>query len=145
MRRVSSTLRDSGFPIVITVGANLVLLLCACVLFSNHLTPSYGVRVRPAATHFVMGSYDRSHMRIITVMPGNEPRFYIDSLEVAGGYEGLQQALTSWKRPNPSQLTVILNADEAVPHGVLQRLMDMVLSHGFTCTLTGRPDLDAHE
>ncbi len=145
MRRVTSTLRDSGFPIVITVGANLFLLLCACVLFSNHLTPGYGVRVRPAATHFVMGSYDRSNMRIITVMPGNEPRFYVDSREVPGGYRGLEQVLKSWERPNPSQLTVILNPDEVVPHGVLQHLIDMVLSHGFTCTLTGRPDLDAHE
>lgn len=143
MRRINSTLRDAGFPIVVSAAANLVLLLCACVLFSNHLAPDYGVRVRPAATHFVMGSYDRSNMRIITIMPGEEPRFYIDSRLIQNGYFGVEQVLKEWDRPNPSQLTVILNADEAVPHGVLQRLTDMVLDHGFTCTFSGRPDLDS--
>ncbi len=145
MRRVRSSLPHIGFPIIVTAGINLFLLLCAIVLFSNHLTPSYGVRVYPARTHYGIGSYDRDNLRIITIMPGNSPRFFVDSTEIQGGFEGVERLFTEWDCPNPSQLNVIVNADEAVTFGVLQRLMDMVLDHGFTAHVAGRPDLLNYE
>lgn len=145
MRRVRSTLQHVGFPLVVAAGVNLLVLLFAIVLFSNHVTPSYGVRVLPARTHYVMGSYNRSNMRILTVMPGDTPRFFADTQEIEGGYEGLARLLDSWDCPNPSQLNVIITADEAVTFGVLQRVTDMVLDHGFTSYFAGRPDLLNYE
>lgn len=37
MRRVRSTLKEGGFPILVVAAVNLFLVLCVCVLLPNHL------------------------------------------------------------------------------------------------------------
>ncbi len=142
MRRVRSSLKGNGFHIVVIALLNLFLLLCICVLLHHHRLPRYGANVRPAETHFVMGSYDRSTSHIITVTPGESPRFYIEENGIANGLEGVEAVLKSWDCAVPARVTVVLVCDEAVSAGTLQILADMVLSHGFTCTFAGRPALD---
>lgn len=139
MRRVRSTLRSTGSPILVIAGVNLFLVLCICVLLTNHLIPRYGFTVQPQDSHFVIGSYDRDQMHIVSVAPGNEPRIYVESELVRGGYDGFEKYLSSWDAPNPSRVSVVLVVDKAVAAGAVQRLTDMVLAHGFTCSHAGVP------
>lgn len=142
MRRVRTSLKGNGFHIVVIALLNLFVLLCICVLLHHHRLPRYGANVRSAATHFVMGSYDRSNSHIITVTPGDVPRFFIEEKEVKEGLAGVEKILKSWDCAAPNRVTVVLVCDEAVAVGTMQRLADMVLMHGFTCTYAGRPALD---
>ena len=142
MRRVRTSLKGNGFHIVVIALLNLFVLLCICVLLHHHRLPRYGANVRSAATHFVMGSYDRSNSHIITVTPGNVPRFFIEEKEVKEGLAGVEKILKSWDCAAPNRVTVVLVCDEAVAVGTMQRLADMVLMHGFTCTYAGCPALD---
>lgn len=120
-------------------GVLLLLVLCACVLLTNHLVPEYGLLVRPADSHFTMGMYDRSQSHLVTVLPGDEPRLYIDSAPVEGGMSAFPALLDSWANATPSQVMVIFVVDEAVTAGVVQRLTDMVLQHGYSCSMAGTP------
>ncbi|MBR1982796.1 MAG: hypothetical protein IKA23_08605 [Akkermansia sp.] len=142
MRRVRSTLKEGGFPIIVVAGVNLFLVLCVCVLLSNHLMPRFGFTVQPQETHFAIESYNRDLTHIVSVAPGAEPRLYVGSELVRGGFPGFEQQLKSWSVPNPSRVSVILVLDKAVPAGVVHRLTDMVLSHGYTCSYAGVPALE---
>lgn len=127
---------------MVMAGINLFLVLCVCVLLTNHLTPRYGVTVQPQNSRFVIGSYDRDNMHIVSVAPGNVPRLYVGSELVNGGYEGFEEFLTSLDVPNPSRVSIVLVIDKAVSAGAVQRLTDMVLAHGFTCSYAGVPTLE---
>ncbi len=127
---------------MVMAGINLFLVLCVCVLLTNHLTPRYGVTVQPQNSRFVIGSYDRDNMHIVSVAPGNVPRLYVGSELVNGGYEGFEEFLTSLDVPNPSRVSIVLVIDKAVSAGAVQRLTDMVLAHGFTCSYAGVPALE---
>lgn len=142
MKRVRSSLKGNGFHIVVIALLNLFLLLCICVLLHHHRLPRYGANVRPAATHFVMGAYDRSTSHIITVTPGDTPRFFLEEKEIKGGLDGVEEILKTWDCASPNRVTVVLVSDEAVSVGTMQKLADMVLSHGFTCSFAGLPALD---
>lgn len=142
MRRVRSTLKEGGFPIIVVAGVNLFLVLCVCVLLSNHLMPRFGFTVQPQETHFAIESYNRDLTHIVSVAPGVEPRLYVGSELVRGGLSGFEQQLKLWATPNPSRVSVILVLDKAVPAGVVHRLTDMVLSHGYTCSYAGVPALE---
>ncbi len=122
--------------------ASLFLMLCVCVLLTNHVTPRYGFTVQPQASHFAIGSYDRNHMHIVSVAPGDVPRIYVGAELVQGSYAGFEKKLASWDAPNPSRVSVVLVIDKAVAAGVVHRLTDMVLSHGFTCSYAGVPALE---
>lgn len=139
MRNIRSHLSHSGASPFYVSGALLLLVLCACVLLTNHAVPTFGVRVRPADSHFVIGGYDRSLSHIVTVLPGDTPRLYVSSLPVQGGLEGFAACLDSWKGDAPSRVSVILVVDEAVTAGLIQRLTDMILSRGFNCSFAGTP------
>lgn len=139
MRRIRSNLKGSGFAILILAGVNLFVLLCMCVLLTSYRAPRYGVNLQPAETHFVLGAYDRSLSHIVTITPGEVPRFYVENDEVEGGLEGMESVLESWETPTPSHVTVIIVCDEAVSVGVVQQLADKVLMHGFNCAFFGRP------
>ncbi len=139
MRRVRSNLKGSGFAIIVLAGVNLFVLLCMCVLLTSYRAPRYGINLRPAESHFVLGSYDRSLSHIITITPGEIPRFFIESDEIPGGLDGMERILKSWEKPNPSHVTVIIVCDEAVSVGTVQQLADMILSHGYNCAFFGRP------
>lgn len=142
MKRVRSGLNDSGFPIVVIAGVNLFLLLCLCVLLSNHRMPRYGAGVRPAESHFIMGRQDRAHTHLLTVLPGETPRVFLEDREIEGGLNGVESVLAGWDCASPSRVSVVLVCDEAAPAGALQKLADMVLCHGFSCSFAGRPAVD---
>lgn len=142
MRRVRSTLKEGGFPILVVAAVNLFLVLCVCVLLSNHLGPHFGYTVQPQESHFVIGSYNRDYTHIVSVAPGNTPRIYVGSELVRGGYEGFEKHLSEWKIANPSRVSVILVLDKAVSAGVSQRLTDMILSHGYSCSYAAVPTIE---
>ena len=142
MRRIRSNLKGSGFAMIILAGVNLFVLLCMCLLLTSYRAPRHGLNVRPAASHFVLDAYDRSHSHIITVTPGNPPRFYLEDHEIANGLAGVDAELDAWKAKTSAQVTIIIVCDEAVSVGAVQQLADKVLSHGFTCAFFGRPASD---
>lgn len=142
MRRVRSTLKEGGFPIVVVAAMNLFLVLCICVLLSNHLVPRFGYTVQPQESRFVIGSYNRDYTHIVSVAPGDEPRIYVGSELVRGGYEGFEQYLEQWKVTNPSRVSVILVLDKAVSSGVSHRLTDMILAHGYSCSYAAVPAIE---
>lgn len=139
MRRIRSNLKGSGFAIVLLAGVNLFVLLCMCVLLTNSRSAIYGINVRPSASHFSMGSYDRTLSHIITITPGEIPRFYTENREIEGGADGLDTVLDAWSAPNPAAVTVIIVCDEAVAVGSVQPLIDKVLMRGYNCSFSGRP------
>ncbi len=141
MKHFRSTKLGNGGPtIIVLAGFNLFLLLCMCVLLGTHVLPRYGVNVRPAASHFVMSTYDRSQTHLITITPGMPPCYYLEGKMIPGGLNGVEEQLRAWDCPSPSRVVVLLVADDAVPSGDLQRLADRVLLHGFTCMVAARPD-----
>lgn len=142
MRRIRSELHDMGGTALALCGISLLLVLCCCVLVSHHTAPRYGVRVRPAASHFTMGGYDRSQTHILSVSAGEEPRLYDGSERIAGDMQGVEPLLTQWAGETPSRVTVVLVADSAVTAGTLQQLTDMVLSHGMNCHLGAVPSIE---
>jgi hypothetical protein len=142
MRRVRSTLKEGGFPILAVAAVNLILIFCVCLLLPNHLGPRYGYGVQPQESHFVMGAYNRNLTHIVSVAPGDLPRIYVGSQLVPGGYEGFEQQLKSWETANPSRVSVILVLDKAVSAGAAQRLTDMILSHGYTCSYAAVPAIE---
>lgn len=142
MRRVRSNLKSSGFSIIILAGVNLFVLLCMCLLLTSYRAPRHGFNIHPATSHFVMGAYDRSQSHIVTITPGNPPRFYVEDHEVAQGLDGMDETLDAWANPTPSSVTVIIVCDEAVAVGDVQQLTDKVLSRGYTCAFFGRPAPD---
>lgn len=142
MRKVRSRLTSGGGSILILMGANLFILLCVCVLLTNHLVPRYGCRVNPSESHFVMGNYDREHSRIISVAAGDATRIYDGSMLVEGGIHGLGVRLEEWKREaGGKRLHIVLVPDKAVSTGTLQQITDMILSSGFTCSYAAVPAL----
>ena len=142
MRRVRCTLGSPGYPILITAGVNLFLLLCFCVWLQVHSLPRFGVNVYPEASHFAMESYNRNNLHIVTITAGEEPRVYTDGVQVEGGLKGLPTLLDAWaagmttRRDN---MTIIIECDPAASAGVLQRSVDMVLQRKFTCSVSGSP------
>ncbi len=142
MRRVRSSLKEGGFPIVVIAGVNLFLVLCVCVLLSNHLMPRFGYSVQPQESHFAIGSYDRDNAHIVSVAPGDTPRIYVGSELMRHGYDSFEKQLVSWEGSNPSRVTVILVLDKAVSAGVVHKLTNMILKHGFTCSYAGAPAME---
>ncbi len=141
MRKVRSRLTGGGGSILILSGANLFILLCVCVLLTNHLVPRYGCRVNPSESHFVMGAYDRESSRIVTIAAGDSPQIYDGSLLVEGGIAGFGARLEEWKRETGlnAKLHIVLVPDRAVSSGTLQQITDMILSCGFTCSYAAVP------
>ncbi len=143
MKRVRSNLGAGGPSILVVAGVNLFLLLCMCVLLGTHLLPRYGVNVRPASSHFVMSSYDRSQSHLITVTPGMPPCYYLEGKMIPGGLDGVEEQLRAWDCSSPARVVVLIVSDDAVPMGDVQRLADRILLHGFTCVLAARPDTNS--
>lgn len=139
MRIPHDRLPDRGPVIVIVACVGLFLVLCLTVLLPNHIVPRFGMRVRPAESHFVMGSYDRDAGHVVSVAPGDTPRVFVESEEVPGGVKGLEAFLRQWDCANPSRVRVVLVVDAAVSAGTMQELADMVLRHKFTCSFAGLP------
>ena len=142
MRRVRSNLKGSGFAIIILAGVNLFVLLCMCVLLTSYRPPTYGINVHPADTHFTIGAYNRDSSHIITVTPGDPPRFFTGDREMAHGPEGIDATLDAWASSTPAEVTVIIVCDEAVAVGTIQQLVDKILTRGYHCAFFGRPAIN---
>lgn len=141
MRRARSQLKTGGFAIIILAGVNLFVLLCMCVLLTGYRAPVFGLNVHPADTRFIIGAYDRDNTHIITVTPGDTPRYFLRNREIPNGAEGLDAELAAWKTNSTTPVTVIIVCDEAASAGALQQVADKVLAHGHHCVIYGRPDL----
>lgn len=142
MRRVRSTLGSPGYPIVIAAGANIFLLFCFLVWAPVHKLPRFGVNVYPPESHFVMDSYNRDNLHIITVTAGESPRIYAEGALLPHGFDSLGEKLDAWAAQAPSRknaVTILIECDAAVSAGTQQRIIDMVLQRQFTCSLVGRP------
>lgn len=133
---------NTGTALLAVAGVNVFVLLCVCVLLTSYRPLLYGVNIQPAGTHHVMESYDRSGSHVITVSPGEVPRFFLEDREIDGGLDGIDAILDTWDCPTPSRVTVIIACDEAVSIGTIQALTDRILLHGFNCALSGRPAND---
>lgn len=142
MHKTRSRLTSGGFPIVGIAVVNLFVLICMVMLLGAHRNPTFGMQISPAESHFVMGTYDRSLSHVITVTPGEPPRFFLEENELPGGIDGLEPLLKEWDCSTPARVTVILVCDRAVPAGVLQTMADRILQHGFNCTVSGIPPKD---
>lgn len=142
MRRIRSQLHDTGRTALALCGISLLLVLCCCVLLTHHVAPRYGVRVRPAASHFTMGGYDRSQTHILSISAGDVPRLYDGSDRIPGDMQGVEKVLSQWAGETPSRVTVVLVADSAVTAGTLQTLTDMVMRHGMNCNLGAVPSIE---
>lgn len=142
MRHLRSRLNDNGASALVVCGISLLLALCCSVLVTFHVGPRYGVRVRPATSHFSMGGYDRSHLHILSVSAGDKPRLYDGSERIEGDMEGIDARLQQWAGETPSRVTVVLVADSAVTCGTIQCLTDMVLCHGMNCNLGAVPSME---
>ncbi|MGN0837170.1 MAG: hypothetical protein ACI4OS_06970 [Akkermansia sp.] len=142
MRRIRSRLQDSGLAILVVATVSLLLAICVCVLLPRHMTPRYGVQVRPEGSRFVMGAYDRTNTHIISVAAGDEYRFYEGAELIPGGLRGFEERMEQWQTGNPAQTTVVLVADKAAPSGVVQQLIDRVLARGFNCNYAAVPAWD---
>ncbi len=145
MKRIRSTKLGSGGPVILVVaGINLFLLLCMCVLLGTHVLPRYGVDVRPAESHFVMTTYDRNQTHLITVTAGMPPCYYLEGKLIPGGLNGVEEQLRAWDCSSPARVVVLVVADDVVPSGDVQRLVDRILLHRFTCVMAGRPALSSN-
>ena len=143
MRRIRSRLNgNSGLAIIVVAAVSMMLALCVCVLLPRHMTPRYGVQVRPEGSHFVMGAYDRSNTHIISVAAGDECRLYEGAELIPGGLRGFEERMAQWQADKPGQTTVVLVADKAAPSGVVQQLIDRVLARGFNCNYAAVPAWD---
>ncbi len=140
MRRPKSTLEPMGFPIVVVSGLSALLLLGVCGLLGKHRVPQYGIDVLPAESHFTMSSIERDNTHTITISAGDTPRFFFDAQEVKGSWEELDKQLKALEG-NPS-VHIVLVQDEAVSIGTTQRIVDRILSYGYSCSLAARPALD---
>ncbi len=145
MRRVRSTLSSPGYPILIAAGVNLFLLFCFMVWSSVHKLPRYGVNVYVPESHFVMDSYNRDNLHIITITPGDSPRVYAGGKMLENGLKSLESTLDTWAAQAPARkdaVTILIECDPAVSAGIQQQVIDMVLLRQFTCSLVGRPALN---
>ena len=139
MKRVRSGLDGNGMPVIMAVGFSLFLILCVCFVMGYHSRPRFGYSVRPSATHFVMGEQDRDKTHFLTIGAGDVPSVYWENREIPEGIGGVERELQRLDGDVPSEVVVVLVADEAVSSGVLREVADMILSHGFVCHIAGRP------
>ncbi len=138
MNRQRQGITQSGVLIIVIASINMLLLLCTCMLMHNHLMPYFGVNVQPASSQFIMGILDRSNTHYISITAGEEPRFFLRSKEIKGGWIGVEKALNALDGDTPGRINIIINADEAVALGTTQRLIDLILTHGFTCAIAAQ-------
>lgn len=143
MRRLRSGFSAPGFPIVIAAVINLFVLICFLVWLPVHRLPRYGMSFYLPEAHYRMASFSRDNLYIVSVTAGDVARAYVGGVEVPGGIQGLQTRLDEWaalrEKSQKKDVTIMFEFDPAVSAGEQQRLIDMVLTRGFRCSLIGRP------
>ncbi len=130
---------DGGWPLIVLAVINMMLILCIIFVLKNHQSPHFGMKVRMAASSFVMGNMNRHEAQILTIAAGDTPRFFLGSQSITGSWTGLIKELHDLREEYPERINIIIVADECVTMGTIQRIMDEVLSMGFNCSVAARP------
>ncbi len=142
MHRVKSTLPDSGFPIIIIAWANILLLLCVCILLNNHLIPQFGFDISQSESHFNISRVDRTQTHVISIAAGDQPRLFLDMQELPHSWDEIREELKKLSDDKPALTHIVIMQDEAVSIGTTQRLVDQILSLGYRCSLSACPAVD---
>ena len=102
---------------------NIVLLLLIFFLLTSNLVVRSGIRVELPVSQSSLKPVERAH--IITITAGTPPMVYLDEKEIFTG--DLAAALEAVKAQTRY---VVVNADQSVPHGMVQRVQNAVLAAG---------------
>ena len=102
---------------------NIVLLLLIFFLLNSNLVVRSGIRVDPPVSQSSLKPVERAH--IITITAGDTPSVWLNDKSVYTG--DLAAALVAVKAQSRF---VVVNADQAVPHGIVQRVQNAVLAAG---------------
>ena len=102
---------------------NIVLLLLIFFLLNSTLVVRSGIRVQLPVSQSSLKLVERAH--IITIQAGDTPSVWLnDNLIFTGDLAAALEAVKSETR------NVVVNADQAVPHGMVQRVQNAVLAAG---------------
>ncbi len=102
---------------------NIVLLLLIFFLLNSNLVVRSGIRVELPTSQSSLKPVERAH--IVTITAGATPSVWLDDKPVFTG--DLAAALEAVKSETRY---VVVNADQAVPHGMVQRVQNAVLAAG---------------
>lgn len=102
---------------------NIVLLLLIFFLLNSNLVVRSGIRVDLPVSQSSLKPVERAH--IVTITAGETPAIWLNDKTVYAG--DLQAALEAIKTETRY---VVVNADQAVPHGMVQRVQNAVLAAG---------------
>ena len=102
---------------------NIVLLLLIFFLLNSNLVVRSGIRVELPISQSSLKPVERAH--IVTITAGDSPSVWLNDKTIFTG--DLAAALEAVK--NETRF-VVVNADQAVPHGIVQRVQNAVLSAG---------------
>jgi biopolymer transport protein ExbD len=102
---------------------NIVLLLLIFFLLNSNLVVRSGIRVQLPVSQSSLKLVERAH--IITIQAGDSPSVWLNDQPIFTG--DLAAALEAVKSETRN---VVVNADEAVPHGMVQRVQNAVLAAG---------------
>jgi len=102
---------------------NIVLLLLIFFLLNSNLVVRSGIRVNLPVSQSSLKPVERAH--IVTITAGEAPTVWLNDKTIFTG--DLQTALEAIKAETRY---VVVNADQAVPHGMVQRVQNAVLAAG---------------
>lgn len=102
---------------------NIVLLLLIFFLLNSNLVVRSGIRVQLPVSQSSLKLVERAH--IITIQAGDSPSVWLNDKPIFTG--DLAAALEAVKSETRN---VVVNADQAVPHGMVQRVQNAVLAAG---------------
>lgn len=102
---------------------NIVLLLLIFFLLNSNLVVRSGIRVQLPVSQSSLKLVERAH--IITIQAGDSPSVWLNDQPIFTG--DLAAALEAVKSETRN---VVVNADKAVPHGMVQRVQNAVLAAG---------------
>lgn len=102
---------------------NIVLLLLIFFLLNSNLVVRSGIRVQLPVSQSSLKLVERAH--IITIQAGDSPSVWLNDQPIFTG--DLAAALEAVKSETRN---VVVNADQAVPHGMVQRVQNAVLAAG---------------
>ena len=102
---------------------NIVLLLLIFFLLNSTLVVRSGIRVQLPVSQSSLKLVERAH--IITIQAGDTPSVWLNDKPIFTG--DLAAALEAVKSETRN---VVVNADQAVPHGIVQRVQNAVLAAG---------------
>ncbi len=140
---IRSTLPTPSFLILGSVGLNVVILVFVLTLISSGILPRYGVSVVPAESRYHIGTYDPAYMRVLTITPGDSPRCFLESKLIKDGVRGLSREFDELIEKTPQEhrhhLTIVLYADKSISLGMVQSVIDLVLSKGMHCASAAEP------